>query len=122
MAYRELATQAAVEIINGIHSVKILSNIADEHAKRRDEALAELNTLAESWTQRLSDAARSDPPASCGCDDTGERCDQPRAQEATSPPTGDPTGNICSNCGSANLIPNGGCLLCANCGTTTGCS
>lgn len=32
------------------------------------------------------------------------------------------TGDICSNCGSMNMRANGTCNVCADCGTTTGCS
>ncbi len=31
-------------------------------------------------------------------------------------------GEVCSNCGSDNLVRNGTCKVCADCGTTTGCS
>lgn len=29
---------------------------------------------------------------------------------------------ICRKCGSNNLVPAGACMLCHNCGETTGCS
>ncbi len=32
------------------------------------------------------------------------------------------TGEMCSNCGSMNVKQNGSCTVCADCGTTTGCS
>lgn len=39
------------------------------------------------------------------------------------PPSGtSDSSSPCSNCGSLSLIRNGTCLLCTNCGTTTGCS
>ncbi|KKL97568.1 hypothetical protein LCGC14_1833160 [marine sediment metagenome] len=32
------------------------------------------------------------------------------------------TGNFCEDCGEANMIRNGTCEVCADCGATTGCS
>lgn len=32
------------------------------------------------------------------------------------------TGDICPNCGSPNMVQNGTCKLCQNCGQTTGCA
>ena len=32
------------------------------------------------------------------------------------------TGDICDNCSSTRMIRNGSCLLCTECGSTTGCS
>ena len=35
---------------------------------------------------------------------------------------GGPTGQVCANCGSADMRPSGTCSVCANCGTSGGCS
>lgn len=32
------------------------------------------------------------------------------------------TGEVCTNCGGSNMIPEGRCSKCVECGTTTGCS
>ena len=32
------------------------------------------------------------------------------------------TGDVCSECGSANMVRSGTCMTCMNCGTTSGCS
>ncbi len=32
------------------------------------------------------------------------------------------TGDVCINCGSTRMVKNGSCLLCQECGSTTGCS
>lgn len=32
------------------------------------------------------------------------------------------TGNLCSTCGSPQMVRNGTCEKCLNCGSTTGCS
>lgn len=32
------------------------------------------------------------------------------------------TGDICNNCGGSRMRRNGSCLLCDDCGTTSGCS
>ena len=32
------------------------------------------------------------------------------------------TGDICSYCGGSSMVRNGTCLVCLNCGETTGCS
>lgn len=32
------------------------------------------------------------------------------------------TGDACGHCGGLTLVPNGSCMKCTSCGTTTGCS
>ncbi len=50
---------------------------------------------------------------------------EPKANESTSQSSAKDSANIgyiCSNCSSSSLIRSGTCMVCTNCGTTTGCS
>lgn len=65
----------------------------------------------------------SSPPTRSGYDRIVPRSEEkPSGMARTVARTMGFTGDVCVNCGGVRMVRNGSCLMCNDCGTTTGCS
>ena len=110
---RGVAPRSVLDGQGKAHAAPLGKPVADEVQALRDELAEALRERDQAREQAL---LASVPP--------NTSITPPVAYRAPikPPPSQRPTGDVCTDCGSFNMVRAGTCLTCMNCGTTTGCS
>ncbi len=105
-----------IEAENGLIGNVSYSTVASATSVRYDDTPEPTPDAIEPAQMKL-DAAAVTP-----VQDTLEANKDPMTEKIKKARSMGFTGDMCSNCGGMNMKRNGSCLVCTDCGTTTGCS